>query len=303
MNTTKNKDMNDGVADYLAAIDKHPLLTQEGEVSLGKIMDAAREAQEMLDRRADSVDMDLGSVVAAGRAAREEFIQANLRLVVSIAKKYQGMGLSLLDVIQDGNIGLIRAVDKFEWQRGLKFSTYATWWIKQAIFRGAMNTARVIRVPESVRYRISEAFKTSERLSSELRRPCTTEELAAAMSTTPAEIIDLMRLSDAPLSLDGLSEAGGSIADTLEALPQETPDNAVDNWHGVLEVDSLLSILDNDERIVMELRFGLGTGVPFTMSEIAVKLGLTERQVQYLNERSLAKLRHPSAVEHYKEST
>ena len=295
---TRNQD-DDGIGQYLTAIDRHPLLTQDDEVRLATAIDLGRQCEALLAQPVrESEAKRLRISVKDGSKAREQFIEANLRLVVSIAKKYQSMGLSLMDVIQDGNVGLIKAVDKFDHRRGFKFSTYATWWIKQAIFRGSMNSARMIRVPEAVRYQITDVFRASERISSDLGRPCTTRELSEATGLTATEIEELTRLANVPLSLDGVDDEGGSIADTIESSDAETsPSVALDISVESDEITTLLGILQRDERYVLELRFGLANGgTQMTMREIAGKLDMTERQVQYLNERAIAKLRHPSAM-------
>ena len=289
----------DAVGIYLEEVSAHSLLTVEDEVELARSMEFGQRAQQKLDsadKLKSSERAKMHRIVRAGDEAKAVFIRSNLRLVISIAKRYTGRGLDLIDLIQEGNLGLIRAVEKFDWRKGFKFSTYATWWIRQAITRGLGNHARTIRLPVHMVDIVRTVTETSQLLTEELRRPPTREEIAELSG------LDIERVKaaiDAPgdtISLDR------PVGDDGEAALQEfvQDESAEDPFNHAAEVlrrkhiDRALEILDRDEQSVVILRYGLDGSDPRTLSEVGKHFDLTRERVRQIEGRALAKLRHPS---------
>ncbi len=233
----------------------------------------------------------------AAEEATDVFVKANLRLVVSVAKRYQSSGLPLLDLVQEGNLGLIHAVEKFDYKKGFKFSTYATWWIRQAITRGIANTGRTIRLPVHTGDLVLRLRKAMTQLENDLGRRATAEELSLLLGWSEAQVVDILRVSsdpaslDAPISEDSDDEFGDIIAD-LNAV---SPFDAVAAALLPSAVERLLSPLDERERSVIRLRFGLDRGEPRTLDEVGLHFNLTRERIRQIEARAMSKLRHPSA--------
>jgi RNA polymerase primary sigma factor len=270
----------DALATYLREIRPVPLLTAPQEIDLAQRIEAGDED------------------------AMQHFILANLRLVVNIAKKYQGRGFSLLDLIQEGNIGLMRAVQKFDWRRGFRFSTYATWWIRQAITRALAERSRTIRLPILMGQAITKVRDASERLTQRLGRDPTEEEVAEELGVTVNELDEMLRSSAAPVSLE--TPVGEDETDVLgDLLPDE---NAVAPEERAFERTlkeeanhALEETLSNRERLVLQLRFGLGDGQVYPLEKIGEQLGLTRERVRQIENEALRKLRSAAATAHLKE--
>jgi RNA polymerase sigma factor (sigma-70 family) len=292
---------NDGdlVRLYLEDISQHALLTKEDEARLARLIEAGVAARAELD--AGTVRgrrrLQLERAVSDADEARRQFVNANLRLVVSIAKRYQASGLPLLDLVQDGNFGLIHAVEKFDWRKGFKFSTYATWWIRQAIQRGIANSGRTIRLPVHAGDRLTRALKARERLEGELGRAPRPAEWAAEADMTEAELAEVLRFGAQVRSLsetfddDSDTELGDLLADTAAPEPFAAAAEAM----LCTQVEGLFAVLAADEREVLRLRFGMDRGDPREVHEVAERLGLPTDAVRRLEQRALAKLRHPSS--------
>jgi RNA polymerase sigma factor (sigma-70 family) len=289
----------DPVRLYLDSIGKYPLLTQEEELTLSKAIQEGQEAKDELARQAVKGARKQVLLAAArrGDAASERFVNANLRLVVSIAKRYQSTDLPLLDLIQEGNLGLMHAVTKFDWRRGFKFSTYATWWIKQAISRGIDNTARTIRLPVHAGDQVRRLFRTKHQLEGQIGRTPTIAELAEALGVNQQQVAELLRHGSETVSLDsrvgpdGESELGEMVTDATTPSPFDVVTAAMLGD----EVAKLLSLLDERERQILELRYGLDQGEPRTLEEVGVTLQLTRERIRQIERSALSKLRHPSA--------
>jgi RNA polymerase primary sigma factor len=284
---------------YLDEIGHYELLTKDGEVRLARRIEAGAAARAELGNQAGmrTRHRELEALVRDGEEARRQFVQANLRLVVSIAKRYQASGLPLLDLIQEGNFGLMHAVEKFEWRKGFKFSTYATWWVRQAIQRGIANTGRTIRVPVSAGDRVIRVLKLRERLQGELGRAPRTAELAAEADMSESALAEVLgcavqirSLSETPDQHSEI-ELGELLADPLAAEPFAAAAEAM----LVVELEHLLALLDADEQQVLRLRFGMDRGEPRSLQEVAEQLGVDRAAVRRLEERGLSKLRHPSS--------
>jgi RNA polymerase primary sigma factor len=253
---------------YLKEIGKVPLLTAAQEVSLA--------------RRIERHDM----------AAKRKLIEANLRLVVSIAKRYSWSGMPFLDLIQEGNLGLIRAVEKFDYRRGYKFSTYATWWIRQGISRGLANQARTIRVPAHMVEQINKLVRVQRRLQSTVAREPTPEEIATEMATTPTKVREILRISQQPLSLETPigEEEHSQLGDFIEDEDAVAPIEAVSEIMQKEALDRVLSTLTHRERKIIELRFGLAGEQPRTLEEVGQRFGLTRERIRQIEAKTLAKL-------------
>jgi RNA polymerase primary sigma factor len=289
----------DSVHTYLKAIGRTRLLTAEEEVDLAKRIEAGLYAEHKLQDEPiadDQLRFDLEEVAEDGRRAKAHMLEANLRLVVSVAKKYSDRGLSLLDVVQEGNLGLIRAVEKFDYTKGYKFSTYAMWWIRQAIQRGFADSARTIRLPVHVLEMLSKLSRVERDMHQRLGREPTPEELAVELDRTPEAVEELLRTSRQPISLDSTIGEDGetSIGDLIEDIDAPEASELVDRQ---LMADQLRRALDDltpREATIMAMRFGLYDGNPHTLDEIGKHLGLTRERIRQLEKQSLSKLRHPS---------
>ena len=294
------RDEEDLVRLYLTDIGQYPLLTKEDEVRLAQKIEKGVEAREKLSTSEELTakeKSDLKRLDRNGARAEKKFVQSNLRLVVSIAKKYQASGLPLLDLIQEGNLGLMHAVEKFDWRKGFKFSTYATWWIRQAITRGIANTGRTIRLPVHAGDTLARLQKARTRLELKYGRPATMTELAADVELPEDKITEALRFANEPLSLseplreDGDAELGDVVEDRGAASPFEVaatsllPD----------EIARLLAPLDEREREILKLRFGLDRGEPRTLEEVGEHFNLTRERIRQIEARAMSKLRHPSS--------
>ncbi|GAA1564725.1 RNA polymerase sigma factor [Actinomadura kijaniata] len=291
--------MGDSVHTYLKAIGRRQLLTAEQEVDLAKRIEAGLYAEYKLENEPDlshEARMDLEWVAADGRRAKSHMLEANLRLVVSVAKKYSDRGLSLLDVVQEGNLGLIRAVEKFDYSKGYKFSTYAMWWIRQAIQRGFADSARTIRLPVHVLEMLSKLSRVERDMHQRLGREPTPEELAVELDKSPEQVRELLRTSRQPISLDStIGEDGETrIGDLIEDTDSPEASELVDRQLMADQLRRTLDILNPREAKIMAMRFGLYDGTPRTLDEIGKALGLTRERIRQLEKESLSKLRHPS---------
>jgi RNA polymerase primary sigma factor len=287
---------------YLKSIGRTSLLTAEQEVNLAKRIEAGLYAEHKLETEpglADRDRRDLELVAEDGRRAKAHMLEANLRLVVSVAKKYSDRGLSLLDVVQEGNLGLIRAVEKFDYTKGYKFSTYAMWWIRQAIQRGFADSARTIRLPVHVLEMLSKLSRVERDMHQRLGREPTPEELAVELDRTPDQIEELLRTSRQPISLDSTIGEDGetSIGDLIEDVDAPEASELVDRQLMASQLRSALGCLSQREATIMSMRFGLYDGNPHTLDEIGRALGLTRERIRQLEKQSLSKLRHPSRAQ------
>ena len=299
--------MGDSVHTYLKSIGRTSLLTAEQEVDLAKRIEAGLFAEHKLETLGldggvgldENFRRELEIVAEDGRRAKAHMLEANLRLVVSVAKKYSDRGLSLLDVVQEGNLGLIRAVEKFDYTKGYKFSTYAMWWIRQAIQRGFADSARTIRLPVHVLEMLSKLSRVERDMHQKLGREPTPEELAVELDRTPDQIEELLRTSRQPISLDSTIGEDGetSIGDLIEDVDAPEASELVDRQLMAEQLRSALDALTPREATIMAMRFGLYDGNPHTLDEIGRALGLTRERIRQLEKQSLSKLRHPSRAQ------
>ncbi|GII97421.1 RNA polymerase sigma factor [Sinosporangium siamense] len=291
--------MGDSVHTYLKSIGRRTLLTAAQEVELAKRIEAGLYAEHRLEADgalAADLRSELEWVAADGRRAKDHMLEANLRLVVSVAKKYTDRGMALLDVVQEGNLGLIRAVEKFDYTKGYKFSTYAMWWIRQAIQRGFADSARTIRLPVHVLEMLSKLSRTERDMHQRLGREPTPEELAVELDKTPDQIEELLRTSRQPISLNATIGEDGetTIGDLIEDVDSPEASEVVDRQLLGEQLRGVLGNLSPREAKIMALRFGLVDGKPHTLDEIGKHLGLTRERIRQLEKESLSKLRHPS---------
>jgi RNA polymerase primary sigma factor len=290
----------DPVKDYLKQIGKVPLLNAEQEVELAKRIEAGLFADEKLADNGSSLRpetrLDLEWIADDGRRAKNHLLEANLRLVVSLAKRYTGRGMLFLDLIQEGNLGLIRAVEKFDYTKGYKFSTYATWWIRQAITRAMADQARTIRIPVHMVEVINKLARVQRQMLQDLGREPTPEELAAELDMTPEKVIEVQKYGREPISLhtplgeDGDSEFGDLIEDSEAIQPGE----AVSFTLLQEQLHSVLDTLSEREAGVVSMRFGLTDGQPKTLDEIGKVYGVTRERIRQIESKTMSKLRHPS---------
>ncbi len=296
-----DRDEEDLVRLYLTDIGQYTLLTKDDEVRLAKAIEAGKEAvAEMAKIKAPTATKrrELRKAIREGEVAERAFVQSNLRLVVSIAKKYQASGLPLLDLIQEGNLGLMHAVEKFDWRKGFKFSTYATWWIRQAITRGIANTGRTIRLPVHAGDTLARLQKARSRLELKFGRTATLAELAKEVEMPEDKVTEALRFAAEPLSLseplreDGDAELGDVVEDRSAESPFETAATALLPE----EIQRLLAPLDEREREILRLRFGLGgSGEGRTLEEVGEHFNLTRERIRQIEARAMSKLRHPSS--------
>ncbi|WBC00215.1 MULTISPECIES: RNA polymerase sigma factor SigB [unclassified Solwaraspora] len=293
----------DLVRAYLNGIGRTKLLTAVQEVLLAKRIEAGLFAEEKLagpGRLSAQLRADLGVVAAEGRAAKDHLLEANLRLVVSIAKRYTGRGMAFLDLIQEGNLGLIRAVEKFDYAKGYKFSTYATWWIRQAITRAMADQARTIRIPVHMVEQVNRMVRARRDLSATLGREPTIGEIAAAMSVPEFQVIELISYDREPVSLDQtVGEDGESaLGDFVAAVdPREQGGESASEGKLRNEVEIVLSTLSQREQAVIRLRFGLDDGRQRTLDEVGREFGLSRERIRQIEKVTLLKLRHPSRAQ------
>jgi RNA polymerase primary sigma factor len=291
----------DPVKDYLKQIGKVALLNAAEEVELAMRIEAGLFAEEKLSQMADSekrsqLGRELAWVARDGQRAKSHLLGANLRLVVSLAKRYTGRGMQFLDLIQEGNLGLIRAVEKFDYTKGFKFSTYATWWIRQAITRAMADQARTIRIPVHMVEVINKLARVQRQMLQDLGREPTPEELSRELDMTPEKVIEVQKYGREPISLhtplgeDGDSEFGDLIEDTEAVVPAD----AVGFTMLQKQLESLLDSLSEREAGVIRMRFGLGDGMPKTLDQIGDTFGVTRERIRQIESKTMAKLRHPS---------
>jgi RNA polymerase sigma factor (sigma-70 family) len=285
---------------YLDEAGSFPLLTKADEMRLGQVIQEGQAAQARLEsseKLSPKQRRELRAQVDAAADATTEFINANLRLVVSVARKYQWSGLPLGDLIQEGNLGLIHAVEKFDWRKGFKFSTYATWWIRQSIGRAVENTAHTVRVPAHVGDEIRRVRRLQAEMEVRIGRPPTLAELAEAVGTTESAVSELFRYDTDPMSLDvAVGEDGDtSLGDLVVNRTAESPFEAVANSLLPDEVSRFLERLSKEERQVLELRYGLDRGEPRTQGEVGQALQLTAERVRRIERDALGKLRRQLA--------
>ncbi|SDS94437.1 RNA polymerase sigma factor [Actinopolymorpha singaporensis] len=290
----------DPVKDYLKLIGRVSLLNAEQEVELAKRIEAGLFAEEKLGGEAGAPPEDLGAeyewLAEDGRQAKNHLLEANLRLVVSLAKRYTGRGMGFLDLIQEGNLGLIRAVEKFDYSKGYKFSTYATWWIRQAITRAMADQARTIRIPVHMVEVINKLARVQRQMLQDLGRAATPEELAKELDMTPEKVVEVQKYGREPISLHTpLGDDGGSeFGDLIEDSEAVVPADAVAFRLLQEQVYSVLETLSEREAGVVSLRFGLGDGQPKTLDEIGKVYGVTRERIRQIESKTMSKLRHPS---------
>ncbi len=295
------RDEEDLVRIYLSEIGQYALLTKDDEVRLAQAIETGLAARQELEQHSKSISAarrrDLKRQLAAGDDAQRAFVQSNLRLVVSIAKKYQASGLPLLDLIQEGNLGLMHAVEKFDWRKGFKFSTYATWWIRQAITRGIANTGRTIRLPVHAGDTLARLQKARSRLELKHGRPATLSELSAEVEMPEDKVSEALRFAAEPLSLsEPLREDGDAeLGDVVEDRSAESPFEVAATALLPEEISRLLGPLDEREREILRLRFGLDRGEPRTLEEVGEHFNLTRERIRQIEARAMSKLRHPSS--------
>ena len=292
-------DIDDSISLYLKEIGRIPLLTAEQEVELSKRMEAGRTARRRLNKDGQ-LDLDerqkLKAVMRDGKAAQEHLVKANSRLVVSVAKKYVGRGVPFLDLIQEGNIGLIRAVKKFDYRRGYKFSTYATWWIRQAVTRAIADQGRTIRVPVHMYEQINRLARVSRSLVQELGRDPTTDEIAVELGISSKKVERIIKVSQRPLSLEmPVGEEDDSfLGDFIEDSEAPSPTEQASQQLLREQIDDIFSSLTPREVRILQLRFGLVDGYAYTLEEVGKKFGVTRERIRQIEAQALGRLRHPS---------
>ncbi len=297
-NYLANIDTDDTIGLYLKEVGKVPLLTAIEEVELAQRIERGRIAREELARGNVSPRrrQELQKIIEDGWAAREHLITANSRLVISVAKKYMGRGVPFLDLIQEGNIGLIRAAKKFDYRRGHKFSTYATWWIRQAVTRAIADQGRTIRVPVHMGDQINKLLRVQHQLTQRLGRDPSVEELAVALDVTPQKVENMIQVARRPLSLETPTDdeedsvLGDFIQDEEVAAPDETATYNLLREH----LESVLNGLPPREVRILQLRYGLLDGQAYTLEEVGRKMGVTRERVRQIEAQALSRLRHPA---------
>src|SRR3990172_3801421 len=297
-NYLANIDTDDTIGLYLKEVGRVPLLTAVQEVELAQRIEQGRLAREELARGNVSLRRrnELQHLIEDGWKAREHLITANSRLVISVAKKYMGRGVPFLDLIQEGNIGLIRAAKKFDYRRGHKFSTYATWWIRQAVTRAIADQGRTIRVPVHMGDQINKLLRISHQLTQRLGREPSTDELAEALTVTPKKVENMIQVARRPLSLETPTDEeedsvlGDFIEDEESPAPAETVTQSLLREH----LQEVLNTLPPREVRILQLRYGLLDGQSYTLEEVGRKMGVTRERVRQIEAQALSRLRHPS---------
>ena len=294
---------NDPVRMYLKEIGKVPLLTAEQEVILAKAIDEGEAATAEIDKATDNGRKltptrlrELQRTERHGQLAKKKLIEANLRLVVSIAKRYVGRGMLFLDLIQEGNLGLIRAVEKFDYNKGFKLSTYATWWIRQSITRAIADQARTIRIPVHMVETINKLIRIQRQLLQDLGREPTPEEIGREMEFSPEKVREILKVSQEPVSLETPigEEEDSHLGDFIEDSDAVVPVDAASFILLQEQLDSVLHTLSDREKKVIQLRFGLTDGHPRTLEEVGREFGVTRERIRQIESKTLSKLRHPS---------
>jgi RNA polymerase primary sigma factor len=304
---TRRTGTGDLVRIYLREIGRVPLLTAHDEVELAKAIEAGLFAEEKLQGGvqvgcAGAMMAELMLIAADGVAAKQRLIEANLRLVVSIAKRYIGRGLVFLDLIQEGNLGLIRAVEKFDYTKGYKFSTYATWWIRQAITRAIADQARTIRIPVHMVETINKMARIQRQLHQDLGREASPEEIAAEMGLHPDRVAEIQRIAQEPVSLQSpIGEEDSDLGDFIEDADAVVPMEAAAFIMLQDQLDHVLDNLSAREQRIIQLRFGLTDGHPRTLEEVGQEFGVTRERIRQIESKTLAKLRHPSRAQMLRE--
>ncbi len=290
---------NEDLRRYLDSVGSFALITGDQEVELAKTIELGREAAELLDSTQEHTVRErvkLERAIRKGFEARQAFINANLRLVVSIAKRYSKASLPLLDLIQEGNLGLIRAVEKFEYRKGFKFSTYATWWIRQAITRAIADKGRTIRVPVHMIDTISLVRYTEQHLFKHAGHPPTTEEIALEAGISAAKVREAKKYAPEPISIfEPVGEDDAVLGDFIEDMAAEAPFEAVAAAFQSADVQRFLQRLTERERMVLEMRYGLNSDTPCTLDQVGQHFSLTRERIRQIESKALAKLRHPSS--------
>ncbi|MCB9395195.1 MAG: RNA polymerase sigma factor RpoD [Acidimicrobiaceae bacterium] len=290
---------------YLKEIGRVELLSGEEERRLAQAIEDGNRAALELDRP-DLTDVErrrLMRAVNAGQSAKSELIQANLRLVVSIAKRYTLRGMQFLDLIQEGNLGLMRAVDKFDYTKGFKFSTYATWWIRQAITRSIADQARTIRIPVHMVESMNRVLRMQRQMHQELEREPTLDELSDRVGMPPDRVREILRISQDPLSLDSPlgEEDDSSLGDFIPDLSADTPADMATKKMLVQAVEEALGELTEREQEIVRMRFGLDDGQAKTLEDVGREFGVTRERIRQIEAKTLAKLRHPMRSQKLKE--
>jgi RNA polymerase primary sigma factor len=305
---TRRSGTSDLVRIYLREIGKVPLLTAHDEVELAKAIEAGLFAREMLQGGclvvvgAGANGFELGVIAEQGDRARQRLIEANLRLVVSIAKRYIGRGMVFLDLIQEGNLGLIRAVEKFDYTKGYKFSTYATWWIRQAITRAIADQARTIRIPVHMVETINKLARIQRQLHQDLGREPTPAEVAAEMGIPPDRVAEIQRIAQEPVSLQApIGEEDSDLGDFIEDADAVVPMEAAAFMMLQDQLDQVLDTLSPREQRIIQLRFGLTDGHPRTLEEVGRDFGVTRERIRQIESKTLVKLRHPGRAQMLRE--
>jgi RNA polymerase primary sigma factor len=293
---------------YLREIGKVPLLTAQDEVELAKAIEAGLFAQEVLQgdqpggMGSGANMMELGIITDQGCRARQRLIEANLRLVVSIAKRYIGRGMVFLDLIQEGNLGLIRAVEKFDYTKGYKFSTYATWWIRQAITRAIADQARTIRIPVHMVETINKMARVQRQLHQDLGREPTPTEVAAELGMPADRVAEIQRIAQEPVSLQApIGEEDSDLGDFIEDADAVVPIEAAAFVMLQDQLEQVLETLSPREQRIIQLRFGLIDGHPRTLEEVGRDFGVTRERIRQIESKTLVKLRHPGRAQMLRE--
>ncbi len=286
----------EAVRQYLDGIGTYMLLTAEDEVQLAKAIEVGKKAEAALPDETDSAKRrDMKRLIRTGEEARQTFIRANLRLVVSIAKRYGHARLPFLDLVQEGNLGLIRAVEKFEYRKGFKFSTYATWWIRQAITRAIADKSRTIRVPVHMMDTITQMQTAESNLTRRLGRKPSDDELAEESGLTVKKIIEARKVAPEPISIfEPIGEDNATLGDFIADDEAATPFDLIASKLNIEDLRNILERLNERERTIIQMRYGLDGTVPATLDEVGRHFDVTRERIRQIEAKALAKMRHPS---------